>query len=80
MSGWLPIDTAPTDGSTVMLAFSGQVEAGYFDDGTDCDGEVVEQPSWYWFDQHDTGPCLPLYWQPYPAAPDFAPTSAQVPA
>lgn len=69
MSGWQPIDSAPKDGTAVLIAFEGEVSAGYFDDGCDDDGEPFEASGWFWFDKNETGPCEPILWQPYPAPP-----------
>lgn len=69
MSAWLPMDTAPRDGTYVLIASEGEVTGGYYDDGVDEDGEVDHPPSWWWFDAHETGPCEPVGWQPYPSFP-----------
>lgn len=66
---WHPMESAPLNGDCVMIAFDGETGPGYYDDGTDCDGEPFEEPGWYWFDKMDTGPCEPVAWQPYPVFP-----------
>jgi hypothetical protein len=67
---WKPMEDAPLDGTCVMLAFDGETAPGYYDDGTDCNGEPCEEPCWCWFDNIDTGPIdAPVAWQPYPEFP-----------
>ena len=65
---WQPIAGAPMDGSAVIvLTEHREVKGGYWDDGLDAEGEPYEEPSWYWFDQHETGPCEPTHFMPFPA-------------
>lgn len=41
-----PMESAPLNGDCVMIAFDGETGPGYYDDGTDCDGEPFEEPGW----------------------------------
>lgn len=68
-NGWLPIETAPKDGTHVL---------GVFDfDFDDVVGEVVYYPNWVpnqfhdwlWSTPADTFPVSPRHWQPLPKPP-----------
>lgn len=78
MSEWRHIDTAPKDGSTILLAlasygeqFKGEVWVGYWHDGS--------QNYWKragWYDEADRAnlltakPTAADYWQPLPDPPE----------
>jgi hypothetical protein len=63
---WLPIESAPKDG-TLILGAAGWVEQGWWDDDR---GEWWPHNT-HWTDAH--GGCLyPTHWQPLPAAPTAA--------
>jgi hypothetical protein len=66
---WLPMDTAPRDGTVVLIASDGEVSGGYWDDGLDEDGEFYHPASWWAFDAQECGPVEPVAWQPYPDFP-----------
>ena len=67
-SGWQPIETAPMDGTEVVLYYpcyldGGFVTAGYWRAGTD-----VYEPHWY-SDLVNGGASPPTKWQPLPQPP-----------
>lgn len=70
--GWQPIETAPTDGSTVLLAEDGYVTAGFYHDGSECYGH---RGGAGFFDEADRTQLLTAsnvhatHWRPMPAAP-----------
>ena len=77
---WQPIETAPKDGTAVIIFTpadgaavpvpeDGQVGFGWFDDGCDDLGNEVDEATWQWFDQHEQGPCHPTHWMPLPEPP-----------
>lgn len=70
MSAWREIETAPKDGSVVLIFSEGEVLTGYYDDGCDDEGEPFEEAGWFWYDKIDTGPAEPLLWMPFPQAPN----------
>ena len=69
MGNWQLIETASKTSDVVLLYADGEVSVGYFDDGTDEDGEFFQDPSWWWFDQEATGEFEPTHWMPLPAPP-----------
>lgn len=71
---WQPIATAPLVNFDLVLLFWGDdfgsaVEPGFWDDGTDEDGNPYEAATWYRIDSDSVGPCEPTHWMPMPAAP-----------
>lgn len=71
-SGWQPIDTAPKDGTKILLCLTGyQPVVGYFD-GEQWEyqerGDFVEEDHWFAW-QEQTGVWRPDNWMPLPAAP-----------
>jgi hypothetical protein len=62
MSGWQPIETAPKDTRTVLIAWRGFVTTGFFcpDDGEWLDLPHMEQ-------------CPPTHWMPLPEPPEPTP-------
>lgn len=69
MSEWQKIETAPKDGTHVIVAVMGVVGEArfYVEDGPEHEG-------WYWADQHWTDavggePFFPRHWQPLPEPP-----------
>lgn len=66
---WQSIETAPLDGSAVLVVMDGEVAFAWYDDGCDDKGVQCDEPGWMWFDQYDTGDCEPTHWMPLPKAP-----------
>jgi hypothetical protein len=72
---WMPIDTAPKDGSTVLLSDGDVVDAGFYHDGSQCYGHRGEAG---FFAESDRGDLLiasnfyAQVWQPLPAPPRLA--------
>lgn len=77
MIDWQPMSTASKSGDPVLVLFRCplttklEVSPAWFDDGTDEDGEVVNEPGWHAFDQMETEEVFPLAWAAYPT-PDEA--------
>ncbi len=68
MSEWQPIETAPRDGTHVIVAYDEIVGEARFDD------EGGPHAGWYWTDQHWTDAVggeafYPTHWQPLPEPP-----------
>lgn len=66
---WLDMSSAPTTGDTVILLLDdNSVSPGWYDDCLSDDGEFVrgEEPGWWWFGKGETGPAVPIAWQPLP--------------
>jgi hypothetical protein len=73
---WQPIETAPRDGTDILLAFPGYKRAciGHYYDRTEMKfGQVVrESRGWhdgYWLHIGDEVP-EPTHWMPLPTLPD----------
>jgi hypothetical protein len=73
MTGWKPIETAPKDGTRVLLAFSARVHVGWWIDEvtTRYGREHRSQQEWHvegmdllWRDRPK-----PTHWMPLPALP-----------
>jgi hypothetical protein len=69
MSDWQPIETAPTDGTNVLIAevSRGSLGEAYYDYNAD-------QKRWYWAntgagDYPDPHEPSPTHWMPLPAPP-----------
>jgi hypothetical protein len=77
-AGWQPIETAPKDGSTVLLAESGYTDVGFWHDGSECHGS---RGGAGWFSEDDRNNLLiarnihPEHWMPLPAAPSRDPAA-----
>lgn len=76
MSEWQPIETAPKDGTDVLLFRATKYRvlpptvAGWFDKG------VI--PGWYTYDEPDKAfDGEPTHWMPLPAPPSLQPASEQ---
>jgi Protein of unknown function (DUF551) len=74
---WQPIETAPKDGSAILLYSPkhGTVEGGW--DQVDGGGHPENGPSIYWWASRyvvfEDGPYdAPTHWMPLPAPPDHA--------
>lgn len=69
---WLPIDSAPRDGSEVLLADSDSVTSGFYHDGSECYGHRGKAG---FFCEEDRGNLLTAsnfhatHWQPLPEPP-----------
>jgi hypothetical protein len=69
---WLPIETAPKDGKSVLLAEGDYVDFGFWHDGSECYGHRGEAG---WFSEDDRHNLLiarnihPTHWQPLPEPP-----------
>lgn len=71
MNKWQPIETAPKDGSDILLGTTAEANAGY---GYVCEGHYVDEHGWYqantdWTDTFD-GEVNPTHWMPLPPPPD----------
>ena len=61
---WMPIETAPKDGSRLILTDGAKVFRGGF-----ARLESKEHPDAYWMNFDDCDVCHPTHWQPEPALP-----------
>ena len=61
---WMPIETAPKDGSRLILTDGAKVFRGGF-----ARLEFKEHPDAYWMNFDDCDVCHPTHWQPEPALP-----------
>lgn len=73
--GWQPIETAPKDGTKILLCLTGyQPVVGYLDgerwEYQDC-GDFAEEDHWFAW-QELTGEWFPDNWMPLPAPPAIA--------
>ena len=75
MTDWQPIETAPRDGTKIILYVEGSVVEGHFDDhygwGDDTEAEkwrVVSLP-FHGCDCCSHPNALPTHWHPLPAPP-----------
>lgn len=73
---WMPIETAPEDGSRLILTDGAKVFRGgfakvEFKEHRDADGNYIDQtdPDAYWLNFEDGDVCHPTHWQPEPALP-----------
>jgi len=73
---WMPIETAPEDGSRLILTdgekvFRGGFAKVEFKEHRDADGNYIDQtdPDAYWLNFEDGDVCHPTHWQPEPALP-----------
>lgn len=86
LSSWMPIETAPQDGTRVLLwcpnRFGGFMEKGSF--RRDANASPSEGPLWLddIYDDYSTGyastPLSPTHWQPLPAPPTLHQLGAKV--
>ena len=74
VDGWQPIETAPKDGSNILLLRGGRCVVGYWD--TD---KYAKRPKPYWshdceriFGTREAKSNPPSHWMPLPAAPTLA--------
>jgi hypothetical protein len=79
MSDWQPIDTAPKDGTEILL-FDGEVVTvgGWIsevDQGADYEGQGLIAPGWWSLALKDN---KPTHWQPLPPPP-VTPQEPQTP-
>ena len=71
---WRRIETAPRDGTKVLLCLTGyQPVVGYFDGDSERweyqdSGDFVEEDHWFAW-QEQTGDWLPDHWMPLPEPP-----------
>ena len=88
LGAWQPIETAPRDGTTVLLAAPGRVTAGEWhaeqwptaSEHHSTTGEYLGQyetgecipAAWYSWDGGFTDEDPPTHWQPMPAPPQSA--------
>lgn len=67
---WQPIETAPKDGSEIILGGQGWVSAGFWSDGEEC-----KRAEAGWFFEDDRASLLiarnanPTHWMPLPPSP-----------
>lgn len=74
---WLPINTAPKDGTSLLLAYEGRLTIGRWQDRVvTVNGKEVERRA-YWFSAIDflsissaEREAQPTHWQPLPALPN----------
>ena len=73
---WMPIETAPEDGSLLILTdgekvFRGAFAKVEFKEHRDADGNYIDQtdPDAYCLNFDDRDVCHPTHWQPEPALP-----------
>ena len=67
---WQSIDTAPKDGTVVLIYDQDTVMCGYWDDGLDDEGDYFVEPGWIGYDPHEeTTDLSPQYWMPLPKPP-----------
>lgn len=83
---WLPIETAPKDGSHLILACNGESFIGFwfelpFKEFRDVDGFYVGQQDAEanWLRIADGDQCEPTHWMPLPAAPGAPQPAEQAP-
>jgi hypothetical protein len=75
MSEWQPIETAPKDGSTVLLAEGNYVDCGFWNDGAECYGH---RGGAGWFSEDDRNNLLiasnihPTHWMKFPDPPKLS--------
>lgn len=62
MSEWRPIETAPKDGTLVLLSIGGEVHIGLFTNGWGG-------PDWYDYDEKGAFMFEPTHWMPIPPPP-----------
>lgn len=84
VAGWMPIETAPKDGTPVLLLIAETDDSNFMEDallgrtigmyGVNGGPEVDPTwsfPGWNWCgDEFENGRGTPIKWQPLPAAPD----------
>lgn len=75
---WQPIETAPKDGTPVLILVEGKITQAYYDSAfLEADGKRVyfwERWEPAWFEYHGCGCCSgdpvkPSHWMPLPAPP-----------
>ena len=74
LAGWNPIESAPKDGSRILLFRKGHIVAGYFN-GNKYSKTV--KPYWSHdneriFGTLDARKCAPTHWMPLPTPPETA--------
>jgi hypothetical protein len=73
---WMPIESAPRDGSSVLLSDGCYVGEGFWHDGSGCYGHRG-QAGWFW--ECDRGDLLiadnapATHWMPLPEPPEVKP-------
>lgn len=81
-NGWRPMETAPKDGTPLLLAYSGGlgVRYGYWDHIGTADWWVADAPherptadGWICPYQDFEDPMEPTHWQPLPLPPEPTP-------
>lgn len=68
-SGWRPIESAPKDGSEVILLEGADSYAGYFSHAPNYWNEIGWYPSIDIAIEHSSHPDHPTHWQPLPKGP-----------
>lgn len=76
MSEWKPIDTAPKDGTTVLLSTldidaAQYVIAAFFEGSADFGGSPDDGPGWYLYPTNGNHQVIgePTHWMPLPQPP-----------
>ena len=62
MSDWQPIETAPKDGTTVLLAAPGRVTAGEWCPEQWLTASDYHMTTGEYLGRSETGECIPAYW------------------
>lgn len=76
LGGWQPIETAPKDGSDVLIRCPGDSvhEARWIDWSNSRYDLRHRLTGWYWAGYDGAvGPVLPTHWRPLPPPPECAP-------
>jgi len=84
---WMPIESAPKDGTYVLIADDSHVTVGKYHEDKGEHLVAAEQPYWEPYDwsywdrwQTDDSWFLPTHWMPLPAPPALAaPSSTEIP-
>lgn len=66
--GWLSIDTAPMDGTEVILFYPNYLDEGFVTAGYWSCGNPEYEPYWY-ADLVNCGASPPTHWMPLPEPP-----------
>ena len=75
MSEWQPIETAPKDGTEVLVFCRHGVKIAYWNaeptvwDGSNDPCWTVFEPEDYFYGFHLVGPSAPTHWMPLPSPP-----------
>ena len=65
MTDWKPIETAPKDGTEVLVWGYGQMSVAKFISGVHGEWKVYTSDGWYGYDS------FPTHWMPLPKPPEM---------